>query len=599
MDEEFPLRLYLLAQGEIAPGSIPEWLLVWHYSRAPDQQLIHSHHASPQRRALAVRRHHPRFRHDLEVCLEGICQAVHPQHRLVWCLQLLQHDARTEILRLLAQPRLNSEVVEALCWALGQYGREIVLPIGDLFASALSSVRERYCQALWYLGREARGCERWLYSHDTPWARAVLYRLDEFGVSLLLQWRAAPLYLYSASLEALAARAFGLDEGERWYALQALLGWGPALPQAAELLEVLALDSDRDYARAALLGLRRLHYRPELTTVRTLLRRGPSELAALAVEMYFEPLDSIDSETVAAAAQAVSAAPSRPLEYLLSELEPEVLIQALFLLRRTGPSSGQIRDFLRGLLTHLPREFNLANLGRALLAAGGSPRELLSLVNDEGVAELLVQSAPPEFLLELVAFRSIRRQMRKCHKLLQALISWSPPQFDLLVERLAGLEPALLQELEMDSIRWSGYAQFSDVQRQVAISMIEFHRKFPEALAEELRTGRLGEVWLVRLLAKYAPPEQRTGWLVEIWTRQRGEAAPAALSALQALGAEGGEAFSQLLNGSDLRLARLAFQHLQGWMPTVELLEKPCRAELQVELARLRRSYPAGPTPTE
>ena len=66
MDEEFPLRLYWLSQGEMISGPIPEWVLVWHYRRCPSQELVAAHHASPQRRALAIQRHHPRFRRDLE-----------------------------------------------------------------------------------------------------------------------------------------------------------------------------------------------------------------------------------------------------------------------------------------------------------------------------------------------------------------------------------------------------------------------------------------------------------------------------------------------------------------------------------------------------
>lgn len=125
MDEEFPLRLYWLAQGEILSGPIPEWVLVWHYRRLPAQELLQAQHASPQRRALTIQRHHPRFRRDLDECLRSLLQASHPQLQLVWCLQLLQHDAQAHILRLLSKPELDPEVVGALTWTLGQYGREI------------------------------------------------------------------------------------------------------------------------------------------------------------------------------------------------------------------------------------------------------------------------------------------------------------------------------------------------------------------------------------------------------------------------------------------------------------------------------------------
>lgn len=234
---------------------------------------------------------------------------------------------------------------------------------------------------------------------------------------------------------------------------------------------------------------------------------------------------------------------------------------------------------------------NRGKLAEALLAAGASPRELLDYVQDDSVAALLVQSASRDFLLELVQHRAIRRQIRRSHKLLYALVSWPTDRFQLLVDVLARLEPSLLEELELDSIRWRGFAEFSHLQRQVAFSLIEFHRKFPSALAEELRQGRVGDAWPVRLLAQYAPVEHRVEWLVEIWMAGRAEASEAALAALGNLGSAGYRALIPMLDHSELVLAQTALQRLKEWAPPQELVGIACRSELRSELADWLAAY--------
>ncbi len=509
-------------------------------------------------------------------------QASHPQLRLVWCLQLLQHDAQADILRLLSRPELDQDLVGALTWTLAQYGREIVLLIEDLFPSALKGVRERYCQALWYLGKQARGCERWLQGYDSPWSRAVLYRLEEWGMPLLLQWKAAPLFLDRATLEALASKAYSLDEGDRWYAINAFLGWGPALPQAAELLESLALDRDPDYARAALLSLRRLNFRPKLKTLRSLLRSGPEQIARLALEIYFQGISVVELPTVQAAVEAIQAEPGQPLQYLLSELEPDLLIKALQLLGKPGPTTETIRHFVRQVLA---KEKGRAAAAQALLQVGGSPKELVPYLRDPGVAELLVQFASPELLLELLPHRQIRRQIRLSHKLLQALIIWPPPLFQQLTDRLARIEPSLLEQLDLQSIQWSRYAHFNEVQREIALALIHLHKTFPQELADELRAGRLNQGEPVRFLVTYAPAEESPHWLTEIYANAGWNASDEALEQLRKLGRVGWLAFSLLLEHPRLEVARAALARLSGWAPPAELLRRPCRPELQAALA--------------
>ena len=136
-DPDFPLRLYLLGLGERFPGPISDWMLVWFYRDHDPAWLARAHHASPQRRALALQRHHPRAHHSLVECLEGARRADHPQQRFVWLLHATQHEAVSDLLRWLADPALSEDLVGALTWTLGHYGREIVLAIGERFAGAL------------------------------------------------------------------------------------------------------------------------------------------------------------------------------------------------------------------------------------------------------------------------------------------------------------------------------------------------------------------------------------------------------------------------------------------------------------------------------
>ena len=538
--DDFPLRLLLLSQGELPPGPVDEWMLVWFCRDHPAAALVGAHHASPRRRALAVRRHRPRAHHSLRECLEGIGQAAHPQLRLVWLLQARRHQAVPDLLSWLANPSLSEDLVSALCWILGQFGREIVLQIGDRFPSALRVIKDRYCRALWYLGTEARGCERWFHHHDTPWSRAVLYRLEGWGAQQLMDWKAAPLWLDERSLKALAEKAFSWDLEERYYSLDALQGWGPHLSQAGDLLETLGMDPDPEFSRAALSAMRQLGFRPKFSTLTVLARRPDINLDDLCDDIRPEDLQK----------------------------DPEF---ALRLLQSTG---------LHSIVLCLLGEGHSADVRRAALQAfvrvGCQSSELIPYLKDpelrQCAAQLLVRSAPPEVLLPLLEQRQIRQEFRRSSWLLYALVFWEPQHFEQLQQALVRLDPALLEQLSLESIQWHQYSNFNSTQRRVAHALIELHQRFPEEFLHEMLYGLVPGSEPVQLLVQYGPGEQLAGWLARIWARRQPSERDVCWRALYDLQKEGWLALVEQLDHPQLLVAHAALRRLADWTSAREWL---------------------------
>jgi hypothetical protein len=216
-ESDFGVRHYWLVWAEPAEileiaDLFEEWVLASALRTAPAEDLVGGWHASPERLALALRRRRPRGpgRHSLEDCLRGLNDALHPQLRLAWLVLLVEgypQTAARELIRFLAAGR-DRGLRAACAFGLSLLGRPALLEIQEAFRDASDSVRDFLCQALWHLGPEARGSEVWLESYDSEWSRAVLYRLEAFGWQTLLQRRAWPLWIDSASLAALGQLAF-------------------------------------------------------------------------------------------------------------------------------------------------------------------------------------------------------------------------------------------------------------------------------------------------------------------------------------------------------------------------------------------------------
>jgi hypothetical protein len=237
------------------------------------------------------RRARPPGPHSLDHCLHQSARALHPAQRLAWLMALLEGFGEKAIDPLLKslgvalnRPSPFVELGEGLAWALGQLGRDILLPIGDRFKDAPFLVREYYCQALWYLGAQARGCQAWLKSQHTEWAEAVLYRLEGLGSQALIERRRVPVWLDKYSLRQLAELAFSQEPGDRLYALRALDGWGPERPQAVRLVRATLADPDDEVKLQAWRTLLSLGELPAANDVYLALRSQHRQLVQLATD---------------------------------------------------------------------------------------------------------------------------------------------------------------------------------------------------------------------------------------------------------------------------------------------------------------------------
>lgn len=307
----WPARLFALTRGQLADlAGLPVWPLAWALSRQQSAaELAPFPSASPQRLALAMQRRKPRKPgpHSLDHCLHQSARALHPAQRLAWLMSLVEGFGEKAIEPLLKslgvalnRPSPFVELGEALAWALGQLGRDILLPIGDRFKDAPFLVREHYCQALWYLGAQARGCQSWLKNQHTEWAEAVLYRLEGLGSQALIERRRVPVWLDKQSLTQLAELAFSQEPGDRLYALRALDGWGPERPQAVRLVRATLADPDDEVKLQAWRTLLSLGELPSASDVYTALRSQHRQLVQLATDHCDlllgnqAPLDSLE-----------------------------------------------------------------------------------------------------------------------------------------------------------------------------------------------------------------------------------------------------------------------------------------------------------------
>ena len=225
--------------------------------------LLHSTDLPGRPDVMALARAARRFRargprRSLEVYLTGFEKADHLQARWVWLELLVEHHGEGAVEAILSRmaaldhnPHRWRQRAEGYAWALGRIGRGIVLPIKKRFAQAAKALRDFYCQALWYLGEQARGCASWLAIHNSVWSKAVLHNLTSEGWPVLLEWRSPHLWICDESLEALAQLAFSDSVEDRLYALSALDSWGPALDKREKLAIALVSDPDTEIGIAA------------------------------------------------------------------------------------------------------------------------------------------------------------------------------------------------------------------------------------------------------------------------------------------------------------------------------------------------------------
>ena len=535
-----------------------DWVLVGALRAAPPELLALGRHASPERRALTLQRRRARGvgRHSQADCVRGIRDALHPQLRLAWMLLLIEgfpQAAGLEFIRLLS-PARDSELRSACALGLALLGRPALVDLREFFDQGPASAKEFYCQALWHLGPEARGCQSWLESYDSNWSRAVFYRLEADGWRVLLQRRVWPLWIDRESLAALAEMAFSLEAADQLYALRALLGWGPEFERVETLLKALARDPNRELSESAIMVAEYSGWSGSAPPAR---------------------------DDLAARLQITQSAPASPLSSLTRQrelldafayLEANEQLEYLQELAAHGipdpKSAEQIWHILEFPYT---TPWRLAALN-AYLRVGRRPRRLADLLSDfnpkmrEAAAEVVVQESCPEYLLANLDRVEVQRALSQGPHLLRALMEWPPEQFDQLEERLRelGLDSALAL-LEPSVVRWSRFAQFTPLQHQAAAALVRRHKGLPAELVEEVSAGRLWAPGLLEFWETYPPALHRCPGLAQLLIRVTDSERPPFRNALRQQGESGALALAELLKDSDPGIAEKAARELIDW----------------------------------
>lgn len=429
------------------------------------------------------RKSHPRKgAYSLEHCLHQSARALHPVQRLAWLMVLVESYADRAIEPLLKslgvalnRPSPFVELGEALSWALGQLGREILIPIGDRFKDAPFLVREHYCQALWYLGPQARGSQAWLKNQHTEWAEAVLYRLEGLGSQALIERRRVPIWLDQQSLSQLAELAFSQEPGDRHYALRALDSWGPQRAQAIRLVRATLADPDDEV---------------KLQAWRTLLSMGERPGAA---EVYLA-LSSQHRQLVQLAGDHCDLLLGRqpPLEALETSLdmadEARAGLALARMLARPFPAQ-RLRRFL-GLMHRLNSAQQSAAAGW-MVAADWWAEDWARMVE-------LEPPCPP--LLDTLAERAAAT--------LQLYLQ--PALRQRLLSRLQDLKAGakLLEQLQGACLTWDRLFSLSSERLKGALEAIVRTGEMPEQLLETLYAGEWIQSESLELMARLTPPQQ-------------------------------------------------------------------------------------------
>lgn len=493
----WPARLFALTRHPAQPADLnglPVWPAAWALSQQlSGEELAPFPSASPQRLGLAMKRRkvRPPGPHPLDHCLHQSARALHPVQRLAWLMALVEGYGEKAIEPLLKslgvalnRPSPFVELGEALAWALGQLGRDILLPIGDRFKDAPFLVREHYCQALWYLGPQARGCQPWIHSHHTEWAEGVLYRLEALGSLALIERRRVPVWLDSQSLERLADLAFSQEPGDRLYALRALDGWGPARSQAVRVVQATLADPDDEVKLQAWRTLLSMGELPAADDVSRALQSQQPQLVQLATDHCDlilgskPPLDSL--------AESLAAGDSSRVELSLARL-----------LARPFPSD-RLRRFL-SLLNQLS-EPQQQRASQWLVKADWWAEDWARMVE-------LEPSNP--FLLQAVADRpSATVQLYLQPALRQRLLA-----------RLENVEGGaqLREQLQGACLTWERLETLSSERRNQALDAILKSGELPEPLLSPLLAGQSIRPESLELIARLTPSEQLSARLTEIF----------------------------------------------------------------------------------
>lgn len=484
----WPARLFALVRHGTQPADLsglPVWPAAWALSqRLSASELEPFPSASPQRLGLAMQRRRARSPgpHGLDHCLHQSARALHPVQRLAWLMALVEGYGDKAIEPLLKslgvalnRPSPFVELGEALAWALGQLGRDILLPISDRFKDAPFLVREHYCQALWYLGPRARGCQLWLKAQHTEWAEAVLYRLEALGSLELIERRRVPIWLDDKSLERLAELAFSQEPGDRLYALRALDGWGPARSQAVRMVQATLADPDDEVKLQAWRTLLSLGELPEAADVSRALRSHHSQLVKLASDHCDlilgskPPLDSLE-------------------ESLATGETARVELSLARLLARPFPSE-RLRRFL-SILNRLTDD-QQRQASEWLVKADWWAEDWARMVELEPANPFLLQALAnrPNATVQLYLQPALRQR---------------------LLDRLEGVEGAqhLREQLQGACLTWDRLWTLSSERRNQALEAILKAGELPQQLLAPLFSGQFIRPESLELVIRMSPQPQ-------------------------------------------------------------------------------------------
>ncbi|MBT9589099.1 HEAT repeat domain-containing protein [bacterium] len=526
--------------------------------------------------ASTLRRYRPRTRrHSLDNCLRGLAEAVHPQQRLSWMLILLvSHgfNAVEGLVRLIrCQP--SGDLAESCAFALGRLGRGLVVELEGYYKTASPASKDYLCQALWYLGLQAHGCQNWLGDHDTPWARALLYRLQGWGWEMLMERRAEPLWLDDNSLARLGMMAFSSDPEDQYYAIRALRGIGPSQSKVPSLLEAASLDRDPAICAAALHSLARIGAKPSPLVLQLALTRGDRTLRQVARRLFGQDSTEQLQEVPVSA---------RYLNLLVESLQlrdRDCQQRALDLLaEHSFPAPGlpaRIFPFLEHPEARTRRAAAVAYAG-----LGGNLLALLRLLEDPDPA---VSEAAAHQFVEKAGFDMLRLQLHRPALLWQmraqgVILNYlsEPARLEALEVRLGELcqhgeekvrvaSRRVLAQLELDSIHWSKWEHFNRAQRQIARHLMDRHQGFPHELLESFWAGHNLVPTALAEAANRLPVTQAVHLFSTLLMTSSQRAGSALAQALCACGEQGWRALAGMLSSQE-EWAGYALQAISLWL---------------------------------
>lgn len=627
--EHGPAALWLLQQ---APHELPRWPMLhaleaclpdWRdWPAGEERELLKILGASP----------HLRGRNCSPAeCERQIAAALTPHARLSWTLCLLRRhgeNAAASLLRLLVTPRPSPAHWRALqgvaAWGLGRLGRSILPEIRDRWKSACMSTRDRLCQALWYLGPRARGCETWLRQHSGTWCEAVLYALRERGNVSLYERGAVPLYIESALLERLALDAFSPCALDRRRAAYALYGYGPNTGQVGPIYAVLARDEEEAVRRFAWTTVAALAQPVASDTLRLGLLSPESEVRRCArhcfveqhgppTDVWFEAIGRQDKELERLAELALEERPAGVVVLRqLKHFDEKCLEQALTYLRTVDDLT--VTPELEALLQH-PRAFVRRAALELVASAGRAFPLLLPLLNDPEEPEIrdralhvLMDRADSDGLAELLRRQSgaviailderLSRGKELTWKLSPALRKTLEDLCQNTDSRIATAALRVLRCLGPVGGKWSEALR----ERGRRDSAAHLMRVDPEDLLQSMRAGKLITPDSLHAVVDSFKGERLTQFLKHCFVNCTREDRGFFESPLQRLRAEGWQMLRELVGHEDREVAEDAVELLgkwlqasgalyQLWQEEPALLRVPRHDPVRTRLAELLASY--------